>query len=139
VEMDRLPAKQRVALESLVMGNSVAEAAESIGVSRGTVYYWLKNDAVFQAAYNQWYGMMEESCRSRLKMMLNKAASALEKALEAGDAKSALQLLKGMGMIRKDEEEKSTEAEEVEQEGRIKKMRRKAKLDSDEMFGGFGI
>ncbi len=120
-EVDRLPVKQRAALEALAKGSSVADAAASIGVSRGTIYYWLKSDATFQAAYNQWHEMMEQSCRSRLEMMLDKASSALEKALEGGDAKAALQLLKGMGMIRSNEEEKSTEAEEVARENKIKR------------------
>ncbi len=135
--MEGLAAKQRTAMETLVAGGSVTEAARSCGVSRTTIYQWLKHDATFQAAYNQWHEMMEQSCRSRLKMMLDKASSALEKALEGGDAKAALQLLKGMGMIRANEEEKSTVAEEVERENQIKR-RSRAKLASDEMFADFG-
>jgi AcrR family transcriptional regulator len=138
-EMDRLPVKQRGALEALAKGMSVADAAAGVGVSRGTVYHWLKNDAAFGAAYNQWHEMMEQSCRSRLRMMLDKASSALEKALEGGDAKAALQLLKGMGMIRGEDKERSTDAEEIAQERRIERAQRKARLKSDEMFSGFGV
>src|SRR5579872_2546931 len=94
-----LPVEQRTALELLLLGKSMAETARESGVSRGTVYNWLKNDAGFQAAYNRWHDEMQESCRSRLLMMTDKAAGALEKALEAGNANAALQLLRGMGLI----------------------------------------
>jgi hypothetical protein len=43
-----------------------------------------------------------------------------------------------MGMIRKEEEERSTEAEEVARENQIKRAQRRAKLASDEMFADFG-
>jgi transposase-like protein len=97
---DNLAAHQQATLELLVTGKSIAETARSAGVSRMTIHRWLKHDPVFRAAYNQWHEQLRESCRSRLQAMTDKAADALEKALEAGDARSALQLLKGMGMIK---------------------------------------
>jgi len=137
--MERLPANQRAAMETLLAGGSVTEAARNCGVSRTTIYEWMRHDAGFGAAYNRWHEMMEDSCRSRLKMMLDKASSALEKALEGGDAKAALQLLKGMGMIRVNEEERSTEAEDLARENKIKRAQRRAKLESDEMFADFEV
>jgi hypothetical protein len=82
--VEKLAAEQRTALE---------------WGSRGTIYHWLKHDAIFRAVFNQWQDEMQQSCRSRLMMMTDKAATALERSLEAGDARSALQLLKGMGLI----------------------------------------
>ena len=107
-------------------------------MARSTIYEWLRHDPVFQAAYNQWHEAMKESCRSRLKMMLDKATSAVEKALEAGDAKAAMALLKGMGMIEK-EDERNTEADELATESATKTRRRRAKLRSDEMGAEFGV
>jgi hypothetical protein len=54
-------------------------------------------DPEFQAAFNQWQDHLEQNCRARLLTMTGKAANAVEKAVEGGDAKTALQLLKGMG------------------------------------------
>ena len=112
-ELARLGAEQQVALESLLMGKSIEETARTTGVSRVEIYRWLKQDAAFQAAYNQWHDQLQESCRSRLQALTDKATDALEKALEAGDARTAMQLLKGMGMI-KDRPSGPTDVEEVE-------------------------
>jgi predicted DNA-binding protein YlxM (UPF0122 family) len=138
VEMDELTGEQRTAMELLLAGKSLAETARTAGVSRNAVYRWLKNDAAFKAIYNEWHEAMKESCRSRLKMMLDKATSAVEKALEAGDARSALALLKGMGMIEK-EGERSTEVDEVARENATKNKQRKTKLFNDEMSAEFGV
>jgi transposase-like protein len=138
MDLDELSGEQRTAMELLLGGKSLAETARTVGVSRNAVYRWLKNDAAFRAAYNQWHEAMKESCRSRLKMMLDKATSAVEKALEAGDAKAAMALLKGMGMIEK-EDERNTEADELATESATKTRRRRAKLRSDEMGAEFGV
>jgi predicted DNA-binding protein YlxM (UPF0122 family) len=137
VELDELSGEQRTALEMLVGGKSLAETARTAGVARSTIYEWLKKDAGFRAAYNQWHEMMKESCRSRLKMMLDKATSAVEKALDAGDSKAAIALLKGMGMIEK-EQERSTDARDVARENSTKVRRKRAKLIGEEMMAEFG-
>jgi len=94
-----LATEQQVVLEGLVVGKSVTEISQSAGVGRATIYRWMK-DPTFRAAFNQWHEQMLESGRSRLLMMVDKAANSLEKALEAGDAKAALELLRGMGVLR---------------------------------------
>lgn len=86
-QIGRLAADQQNAMELLVMGKTIAETARSAGVSRTTIYHWLRNDPVFQAAYNQWHDQLEEGCRSRLLTLTDKATDAIEKALENGDAR----------------------------------------------------
>ena len=81
---------------------------------------------------------MQESCRSRLMMMTDKAATAIEKALDAGDARSALQLLKGMGLIG-EKPVGTTDAEEIKLETATRKKTRRAKLYLDDATAGFGV
>jgi hypothetical protein len=99
-------------------------------VARSTIYHWLRHDPVFQAAYNQWHDQLEEGCRSRLMTLTDKATDAIEKALENGDARAALQLLKGMGMIRH-KEIGPTNAEEIRERDAIKREERRIALKRD--------
>jgi len=138
--MGRLAVDQQTALELLVTGKSITETARSAGVSRTTLYHWLRHDPVFQAAYNQWHDQLEESCRSRLMTLTDKATDAIEKALENGDSRAALQLLKGMGLIgqRKigptDAEEIRAKTEMAKEKKRIGVKRDKAELALSEML-----
>ena len=126
-----LMAEQQTALELLLLGKSVAETAKSAGVARSTVHRWLKHDAAFRAAYNEWHDQLMQSSRSRLLMLTDKATDALEKALEAGDARARLQLLKGMGLI-KDEPAGPTDPKEVKTTMELEEKRRKIELRREE-------
>src|SRR5208283_555422 len=48
----------------------------------------------FESAYNQWQNELKQSCRARLLALTDKAANAIEKALDIGDARAAFQLIK---------------------------------------------
>jgi hypothetical protein len=91
---------QQRALEYLVAGKSVAETGRLIGVARATMFRWLKRDAEFRAAFNRWHAEIESNCHSRLMTMTDKAVDTVEKALEHGNARAALELLRGMGMLK---------------------------------------
>ena len=60
VSLAKLTAEQQKALALLVEGKSIAEAARASGVSRPTVYKWMKQDVHFRAMMNQWRGELEE-------------------------------------------------------------------------------
>jgi len=115
--------KQQRALELLVGGMPVEKLAEEVGVDRSTVYVWLKKDAAFQAAYNQWIEQLESEAKARSKMLLRKAGDAVEKALEGGDGRLGLRLLEKMGIV-KEREVGPTEAEEVEMERTVAKKKK---------------
>jgi Helix-turn-helix domain len=119
---------KRAALEALLSGKSVAETARSIGVARRTLYLWLRNDARFRAAYNQWHDEMEQSARSRLLTLADQATDAVAKALEAGDAKTAMQLLKGMGIL-SPAPPRLTDAEEIRQQTELDAARRRTERE----------
>jgi hypothetical protein len=126
----RLAADQRKALESLLGGKSISETARAARVSRNTIYFWLRKDANFQAAYNQWRDQLQQSCQSRLLTLTEKAADALEKALERGDARAALALLKGMGMIAPPQIG-PTDPQEATARMELEKQRRRIELKRD--------
>jgi transposase-like protein len=122
-----LGADQRAALESLLVGKSITETARSVGISRTTLYDWMRSDPTFRAAYNKWHDSLRESCQSRLLNLTDKATDAVEKALEAGDARTALQLLKGMGLIG-ERKIGPTDAEEIRATMELEQQRRNLDL-----------
>jgi hypothetical protein len=72
-----------------------------------------------------------------LMTLTDKATDAIEKALENGDARAALQLLKGMGMIRH-KIVGPTDAEEARKRMEIEKRKRASRLMFDEMEADIG-
>src|SRR6185312_9207128 len=95
-----LDATQQIALSALTSGATIRQAASKAGVHRNTVSRWRRADAAFRAAYNAWRQEMICSTRSRVLGMANAAATAVLNALEMGDARIALTLLRDLGMTR---------------------------------------
>jgi hypothetical protein len=122
-----LAKEQQVVLEGLVVGKSVTEMSQAAGVNRTTIYRWMKHDPAFRAAYNQWHEQMIESGRSRLLMLVDTAADSLRKALEAGDSKAALELLRGMGVL-KARAAGPTDAEEIRRLNDLERRRKEIEL-----------
>jgi AcrR family transcriptional regulator len=90
--------EQRRALELMVSGTSIAETARRVGVDRTTIYYWLKKDAAFVAAYNQWKEILTASCQARFFAMAERASATVEAAVES-DPKLAWAVLKELKMM----------------------------------------
>jgi len=136
-DLEKLPAEQRTAMGWLRMGKSMPEAAKLAGVSRATIYRWKAEDALFRAFYNHWQHEMHDECRARMTRMLEKAAAALEKALDGGDAKAAMAVLKSLGFM-KPAEPGPMDLEEVEwdlaQEER-RKVRRMMEMERKALEG----
>jgi hypothetical protein len=113
----------------ILSGKSISEAARSSGVGRTTIYNWLRCDPFFQAAFNQWQDEMEKSCRARLLTMTDKAADAVCRAVEGGDAKLAMQLLKGMGII-SPAPARLTDPDEIRQDADLDRKRRRSERET---------
>ena len=92
------PAQVKV-LDALLAGRTVSSAAESAGVDRSTVHRWLRGDRRFQALYNGLRHDLLAAVRAKLLQSVNAAATAVASAIEAGDVKTALTLLKGLGFL----------------------------------------
>jgi hypothetical protein len=94
-----LTSQQQTAIEHLAAGKSVSESADLVGVSRRSIQLWLKSDPHFRAAYNSWRTQTTLNTQARLLAMADAAATAVGKAIEAGNTTAALAILKGMGMV----------------------------------------
>ena len=92
------PTQQQV-LEHLMVGRTVTDAAKASGVDRTTVHRWLRADYFFQAMYNRTRREHWDATQIKLKSLGQEAIKALEAALAKGDARSALEVLKGLGFL----------------------------------------
>jgi hypothetical protein len=97
---DPLSAKQHRAIEALVAGRTVTDAAKSARVHRTTVHDWLKSPE-FRAELNR---RRLELCAAERAGMIHtarKARKALDRALDSGDhPELAFRVLQGMGLLR---------------------------------------
>ena len=90
--------QQQQAIALMLGGCSFSDTARRAGVSRGTLYLWRRNEK-FVAALESWRGDMEQAARSRLLNLSGMGLKAIHRALEAGDAKVALAMFKGLGIF----------------------------------------
>lgn len=81
-----LTPKQRATLDLLAVGTSITEAAEATGVSRQTVSEWLHHHHGFQAALNRRRRELWTNVSDRLRALLPKALTVLEREIEDGSA-----------------------------------------------------
>jgi AcrR family transcriptional regulator len=104
---------QRLAIEMLTSGQTLVASATAAGVSRMTLYRWLKGDAVFLAAFNAWQKDVLDTARGRLLALSDLAVSTVAKSLSRGDANTALKVLKSLGVMDR-AQPGSTDPEELE-------------------------
>lgn len=93
-----LSVAQHAALQALSSGQTIQDAAGCAGVARNTITRWLRRDPIFRAAFNAWRQEIVESTRARILKMASDAASTVAKAIENGDARIALAVLKDLGL-----------------------------------------
>ena len=85
-----LEADQLAALDLLLAGKSVTEAAAVVGVVRETVSRWRNTDPAFQAAYNAALQSAYEGATARLLEVRGKALDRLATLLDSEDEATAL-------------------------------------------------
>ncbi len=90
---------QLQAIELLLRGETVTAVAATIGVSRETVHRWLKDDLVFVAAINAGKAELQQAATARLIGVWAKAADNVAQAVERGNLKASLIVLRGFGGI----------------------------------------
>jgi len=96
-----LTPQQRRAIPLLIAGQSVSDTASTIGVDRRTLQRWRNNNPHFQAEYNRQRTELYDTAQLRLHGMVHKAIDVLGKALEDGNLKAAIELLRIISHIAK--------------------------------------
>ena len=94
----QLSPAQELALGALMAGGRVTEAADAAGVSRSTLHRWMR-EPVFLAAHNGRRLELAASANAKLRNLRDKALDVVDQALDAGDARVAVAVLKGVGML----------------------------------------
>jgi hypothetical protein len=89
-----LTAQQDRAVALLLMGTTVTTVAASIGVSRETVHRWLRENFEFIGAVNRGKRELRDAASARLLGAWSKAAENIAAAVEKGDLKASLLLLR---------------------------------------------
>jgi hypothetical protein len=94
-----LSAAQATALDCLMLGATVTDAAQAAGVDRTTVHRW-RSEPVFAAAFNSRLEELRAAAHARLERIAECAARTVEEAVASGDVKAALAVLRGVGLLR---------------------------------------
>jgi hypothetical protein len=98
-DYEGLSPAQEAALDQLLGGASIAQCARTVKISRRTIHRWLREDAAFQAVYQQGKEDMTVTARTRLLMAVEVAARNIEKAVNLGDTKISLRVMERMGVM----------------------------------------
>jgi len=96
---ESLSATQIQAIRHLISGESISSTAGSLGVNRATIHRWLKDDLAFRASLNRAKTELSESIDARLHQISSRALDTVQEALEDGDRKVAIAVLKGCGFL----------------------------------------
>ena len=94
-----LTAQREAVLAALLTGQTITAAAGAVGVARQTVHRWLTADPAFIAAHNGGRRELANAHAVRLLTLCGQALDVVGGALEAGDVRAALAVLRGAGMF----------------------------------------
>jgi hypothetical protein len=134
-----LPPAQRTAIELLTSGKTLVAAATAAGVTRMTLYRWLKADAAFSAAYNAWQKDILDTTRARLLALSDLAVSTVAKSMALGDARTAIKLLQSLGALERpqpgssdpDEILRVQKLERLKAQTALRKAETRAQMEAD--------
>lgn len=133
-----LKRKQQLTVECLAAGKSISSTSEEVGVARSTIYRWLKDDYEFKAALNGVKRRLRSEADLRITCLLENAINTVGSAIEGGDARTALSILKGAGLLSGEAPGIGSEdSNALRQQARVREKERKAELDRRELLAGF--
>lgn len=97
-QKETLSIEQLNAIDLLVLGKCDREVAEAVGVARQTVTSWRLYNPYFQAELNRRRKEVWGAAVDKLRSLLLKALDTVEKSIDQGDAKTAIQVLRMAGL-----------------------------------------
>jgi len=89
---------QENAIDLLITGATDGDVAAVVGVDRVTVWQWRHEHPVFMATLQRRRAEVWRQPQERLRSLLSKAVENLAAAVEEGDVKVSLEILKAVGM-----------------------------------------
>jgi Homeodomain-like domain len=89
---------QKNAIDRLITGATDAEVAAAVGVDRSTVWQWRHAHPLFQAELERARAEVYRAPQEKLRSCLMKAVSNLTAAVENGELRASIELLKAVGM-----------------------------------------
>jgi transposase-like protein len=92
--------RQRLALEAFCKGGTIGDAAKAANVSRQTLHRWRAKYPHFALAMSSWSSACLSMAESQLAELASRAVGALSNAIDKGDARSAMAVLRSLGVLR---------------------------------------
>jgi hypothetical protein len=92
--------RQRLALEAFCKGGTIGDAAKAANVSRQTLHRWRAKYPHFALAMSSWSSACLRTAESQLAELASRAVGALSNAIDKGDARSAMGVLRSLGVLR---------------------------------------
>jgi hypothetical protein len=89
---------QKNAIDQLITGATDGDVAAAVGVDRSTIWQWRHAYPLFQAELEQVRAEVYRAPQERLRSCLMKAVSNLAAAVENGELRASIELLKAVGM-----------------------------------------
>jgi len=96
---EALTRQQELALDHMLAGESITDAAKEVNADRTTLHRWLREDPLFLATYNQRRRELQEAHQTKLASIAAKALQTVEQAVENGDVGTSMKLLTGLGLL----------------------------------------
>jgi hypothetical protein len=93
-----LSPSQLKALSALIAGTTITDAADIAGVDRTTVHRWIR-EPEFCAAHNARRAELRDAVEAKLRALQAKAIEVVESALDGGDVRTAMGILRGTGAL----------------------------------------
>jgi hypothetical protein len=93
-----LSVEQEHAIELLLTGAPDRAVGEAVGVSRMTVWHWRAESPLFIAELNRRRQEVWRQPQERLRALAARACENLTAAVEAGDLKASIEVLKAIGV-----------------------------------------
>lgn len=107
-----IDAQKQRAILLLLEGSTVSKTAEAVGVDRSTLHRWLREPR-FVAERNRLAKEAREACQERLRYLAGTAVEVVAQAVEAGNLKAALNLIKIVGLGNIDKPDETTDEKKI--------------------------